>query len=285
MSSVNIAVIMTVYNRKDATLRSLDNLNNQDMPESIFVDVWLTDDGCTDGTREAVVSKYPDTHIVDGNGHLFWNRGMWRAWESASKFKDYDFYLWLNDDTYLYEFAIKELIRESELHSNRNIIIGSTKYQNKDEVSYGGYVRGKIVTPNGSSQPVDFFNGNIVLVPSFVFKNIGNLDPYFNHGHGDTDYGLRARENNIDNYVVGSFLGECNRHERDKKCWDPDVPLFERLKNLHQPLGYPAHEQFYFEMRHKNIFVAVFHFLTLYIHVLFPGIWRKMHELRKMKRS
>ena len=37
--------------------------------------------------------------------------------------------------------------------------------------------------------PVDYFNGNIVLVPQFVFRQLGYLDDYFTHSKGDYDYG------------------------------------------------------------------------------------------------
>ena len=59
----------------------------------------MTDDGCTDGTIEAVRDKFHDVRIVKGDGSLFWNRGMLKAWEAASTEKSYDYYIWLNDDT------------------------------------------------------------------------------------------------------------------------------------------------------------------------------------------
>ena len=46
---------------------------------------------------EAVGKMFPQVHIIKGDGNLFWNRGMYMAWQAAIKEKDYDFYLWLND--------------------------------------------------------------------------------------------------------------------------------------------------------------------------------------------
>ena len=96
-----IAVLLTVFNRKDKTLECLKRLYSQLPINGYQVDVYLTDDGCTDGTSEAVASQFPEVHIIQGSGNLYWNRGMYAAWREAAK-NDYDYYLWLNDDTYVY---------------------------------------------------------------------------------------------------------------------------------------------------------------------------------------
>lgn len=107
-----IAVLLTVFNRKDKTLKCLQHLFNQLPIEGYSIDVYLTDDGCTDGTPEAVKEQYPQVNIIHGDGNLFWNRGMYTAWEKAAQ-KGYDFYLWLNDDTILLPNALSKLLISS----------------------------------------------------------------------------------------------------------------------------------------------------------------------------
>ena len=63
-----IAVLLTVFNRKDNTLCSLERLYAQLPIDGWRVDVFLTDDGCTDGTPEAVAARFPDVSIVRGTG-------------------------------------------------------------------------------------------------------------------------------------------------------------------------------------------------------------------------
>ena len=106
----NIAVLMTCFNRKDKTLKSLESLFRQNAD----VDVYLVNDGCTDGTHEAVTLQFPQVNIIRGTGSLFWNRGMHLAWTTAVGRRDYDHFLWLNDDTMLYPDAIQELMKCSE---------------------------------------------------------------------------------------------------------------------------------------------------------------------------
>ena len=92
-----IAVLLTVFNRREKTLKCLERLYGQLPIMGYKVDVYLTNDGCTDGTPEAVRTQFPEVHVIDAEGDLFWNRGMFTAWAEAAK-TDYDFYLWLNDD-------------------------------------------------------------------------------------------------------------------------------------------------------------------------------------------
>ena len=102
----SIAVLLTVFNRKEKTLQCLGNLYKQLPIQGYSVDIYLTNDGCTDGTPEAIAQKFPEVNIIHSKGNLFWNRGMYTAWEEATKRKEYDYYLWLNDDTFIYPDSI-----------------------------------------------------------------------------------------------------------------------------------------------------------------------------------
>ena len=92
------------------TLSCLANLYKQILPDKTCIKIYLTDDGCTDGTPEAIHKIYPDVHIIKGDGTLYWNRGMYKAWETASKERQYDYYIWLNDDTFTYPEMISTLL-------------------------------------------------------------------------------------------------------------------------------------------------------------------------------
>lgn len=53
-----IAVLLTAHNRKEKTLLCLDFLFKQKQVEEYTIDVYLTDDGSTDGTSEAVKKHF-----------------------------------------------------------------------------------------------------------------------------------------------------------------------------------------------------------------------------------
>lgn len=51
------------------------------------VHIVVCDDNSCDGTREALMSQYPSIFVVQGNGELFWARGMATAMKAAEKIK------------------------------------------------------------------------------------------------------------------------------------------------------------------------------------------------------
>lgn len=277
----SIAVLLTVHNRKEETLCCLRNLFKQEVPVGYQMDVYLTDDGCTDGTPETIRTQYPQVHIIKGDGNLFWNRGMYTAWETAAKAKDYDFYLWLNDDTFVYPVMLDTLLMVSEEKDNQAIIIGATQALNHSQPTYGGRLGNeKIPIPNGTTVEVTHFNGNIVLVPMYIYHILGNLDYYFTHSKGDFDYGLRAGKAGIKMYQVGTYLGECELHESLDKWCNPNVPFSLRWKALHRPTGMPPKETFHLEKRHYGIMKASLHYCTIYVRCLFPKLWVRLNKVQ-----
>lgn len=273
-----IAVLITVFNRKDKTLECLQRLYYQLPVTNYQVDVYLTNDGCTDGTPEAIQHQFPQVHIINGNGNLYWNRGMYTAWQKAAK-KDYDFYLWLNDDTYVYPNMLYTLLQATKEKEDKAIIVGVTQNTNQNKTTYGGrLINGKIPKPNGNLIPIHHFNGNIVLIPRYVFLRLGNLDFYYTHSKGDFDYGLRANKAGIKMFQVGCYIGICDQHESLDKWCNPNIPFKQRWKILHRPNGMPPKETYHFEKKHCNIIKAVLHYITIYIRCFFPKIWIIYHS-------
>ncbi|GHV57485.1 acetylglucosaminyltransferase [Bacteroidia bacterium] len=273
-----IAVLLTCHNRKGKTLLCLSSLYNCLLLENQQLDVFLVDDGSTDGTSVAIKEKFPQVTIIQGSGHLFWNRGMFLAWNTAAKTKDYDYYLWLNDDTSLYSQALQELLVCSELENNQKIICGTTCAVNDpSQITYGGRIINKkeIVMPNGQNQSCDYFNGNVVLVPRSVYRKVGMNDPAFHHALGDFDYGLRARKVEITSIVAPSIIGECNTHTIFAAWCNPKTSILKRIKLLYNPLGNHPIESFIFEKRHKGLYKAFFHFFTNHLRAIIPVLWMK----------
>lgn len=269
-----LAVLITVHNRKDKTLECLRLLYAQLPLEGYQVDVYLTDDGCTDGTPEAIRRQFPEVYIIQGDGNLYWNRGMYTAWNEAAK-KDYDFYLWLNEDTILLPHALKELLNSSCSKQDQAIIVAANKDSTGDHVTYSGHNQNGKIIPNGTLQPCDTFNGNCVLIPKNVYKILGNLDWTFRHAIGDLDYGYRAKNAGIAIYVSSEYLGICDNNPQLPVWARKEVPLTKRLKNLYSPLGYAEPIPFfYFERKNFGLLTALKHFISIHIRVLFPQLWK-----------
>lgn len=269
MKSKRLAVLLTVHNRKNKTLNSLRRLFDNEL--NFELEVYITDDGCTDGTQEAVLLKFPEVKIVEGDGALYWNRGMHAAWKEAAK-NDVDYFLWLNDDTLLFSDALKRLLDASNEMNDGAIIVGSTCDEN-EMLTYGGRKSDKkhtIIAPDDSLLiKCQTFNGNVVLIPRSVFSKVGFNDPYFRHSFGDIEYGLRACKLGVDCYIAPGFYGSCNRNNPIPLFRRKNNSLFKRYKLLYSPLGFNPLEDFYLNRKYYPLHKAVLWFLKLHLNVLF----------------
>lgn len=267
-----LAVLMTVHNRRENTLRCLRALETQLPAEGVRVDIYMTDDASTDGTPQAVGAEFPDVRILPGDGSLYWNGGMRRAWQEASR-EDYNYYLWLNDDTKLFPDALEGLLSDAHTTGDGTIICGATHSAQTGLITYGGRRNGRLMAPDGTLQKCDTFNGNVVLVPRAVFWQLGMLDARFTHALGDFDYGLRAGRAGIAIRQACGWAGTCEKHDSLPRWCDPRTPLRERIRWFGTPLGGRPAEQFYFERRHFGVTQAAFHFATIHLRLLFPQLW------------
>jgi len=269
---------MTCHNRKNKTLACLDSLYKQSLSDGLCFEVFLVDDGCTDGSADAVRKMFPDVNLIQGNGKLFWNKGMHLAWTKAFEFKKHSYYLWLNDDVQLKDNALSELLNCSEQLYDKSVICGSMQSAVTYETTYGGYLlnRNQLLIPNGALQKCDYFNGNLVLIPKYVFISVGMLDPIYPHAIGDFDYALRAKELGIDCFVTPRHIGFCERNDKLPKWCRPEEKFIERIKNLYSPLG-RCHPYYYwiYEKRHFGILKGVKHFITIHLRLFFPKLWYK----------
>ncbi|MCM1141945.1 MAG: glycosyltransferase family 2 protein [Muribaculum sp.] len=270
-----IAALLTVHNRKEKTLRCLRELFSQELPDDFSLSVYLTDDGCTDGTPEAIRQEFPEVHIVKGDGNLFWNRGMHAAWAEAEK-NDYDFYLWLNDDTYLLNGCIKQLIEKSSEYNDESIIIGQSLDSTQVNVTYGGWGQKGLIKNRDTQERIITFNGNIVLIPKSIYAILGKNDPYYHHTLGDLDYGLRATEKGIEIFQCKEPCGICDQHDTIAKWKDPNQPLIRRIKYLYSTGGNGSNpfEQFHFRKKHYGRIAALTIFVSSHIHAIFPQLWK-----------
>ena len=276
---MKIAILLTCHNRKTKTLACLEALFACILPDGYEIDVHLVDDGSTDGTADAIRENFPQVNIIQGTGNLFWNRGMHLAWKTASEIKNYDFYLWLNDDTMLYSTALETIFKDSEACNHRSIICGVTCSPSTQEITYGGkkLIPGgeTLVLPNGEMQQCNFTNGNFLLVPKVIYKKIGYLDPTFRHAIGDLDYGLRARSAGFKNYITSEIIGFCEKNPTLPKWCLKETPLLHRFKVLYSPLGYAEPIPFFiYEKRHFGILTALKHFISINLRALFPKLWK-----------
>lgn len=254
-----IAAIMTCHNRREKTLSSLGALREAaDSEPRSLVSVFLTDDGSSDGTADAVLALPLEIWVIEGDGSLFWNRGTLRSWRAAHMSRlAFDAFLLLNDDTVLDSQALTVLL-DTHLLRRGAIVVGATRDATTGELTYGGVRRtsrwhpGKfrLLPELDRVQEADAANANCMLVPRQVVESVGMLDPVFTHGIGDYDYGLRAKRIGVPTIVAPGTVGACSRNDLAGTWLDNSLPLRHRLRLLESPRGLPRREWFEYLRRH-----------------------------------
>lgn len=296
-----IAILMTCYNRRDKTLACLASLSESYVQShsSLDVTVFLTDDGCTDGTKEAIISlssnyRFP-IHILAGNGKLFWNGGMIMAWRTAIKTDDFDGFLWLNDDVIIRpEFWTDLLQAEAyaiNCYGKEGIYVGSTCSSQTHEFTYGGFDFGSkwtlndcFVIPNGKDfQPCQCAQGNITFISKAVKEKMGILYDRYVHGTSDYDYTYRAYKMGFPLLVMPHYAGICeNDHKIMTSADYYNKPLAERIKGINSPFGLNLRNSLLFQKRcfpYRYPFIA----LAAYFKMLFPTAYFGLYKfLRKL---
>ncbi|MCX5700299.1 MAG: glycosyltransferase family 2 protein [Candidatus Omnitrophica bacterium] len=240
MEYYKIAVLITCHNRKEKTLVCLESLYNQKRDQNINLQIYLVDDGSTDGTSDVIKEKYPEVIILFGSGNLFWGGGMRLVFAKAME-KGYDFYLWLNDDVILYQDAVTNLIKTYFLVKNKtnkdSLIVGACKDPFSGKLSYSGKKNKSVFLPlsfkniEPRKEPVicNTISGNCVLIPDIIAKEVGNIDKAFPQKLGDMDYGLRARKKGYITWLSPWYAGKCSANPATESWADKRISLRERV--------------------------------------------------------
>lgn len=213
-----VYAILASYNRRELTVRVIEQLLSQPRPSGINIHVVLFDDGSTDGTAAAVRSRFPDVEILHGSGDAFWAKSMASAESHVLQSSDLgndDFLLWINDDVELERDALFRALSASA-RTPGAVIVGAMREPGSQVVSYSGMrrsgrhpLRYTKVVPTSADQAVDSMNGNFALVPAISALAVGGIDGNFSHAWADIDYGYRCIDAGVPVILAPGFFGEC----------------------------------------------------------------------------
>ncbi len=295
MSRFNIAVLMTVFNRRDKTLKCFSSLQEtmsriSGINDVYAVKVFLTDDGCTDGTADAVrTSGYSfPVIILPGTGALYWNGGMINSWKAAiADPVKFDGYLLLNDDTVVLDAFWRDLERVDAYclrkYGKRGIYCGSTRDAATGQFTYGGFdyvnkftLLDRFVIPDGKTiKECEACHGNITYVSSEVVEHEGILCEDYIHGGSDHDYSYLAHKHGFPVLVMPDFCGECENDHIGRNAPVPswELSLKERIVASRKPTARNFHNVLLFN---KRCFPwrLPFVWLSGVIKILFPRFAR-----------
>lgn len=219
---MHIAVLVACHNRMAVTVRGISSLVEAlgELSDAKY-ELFIVDDGSTDGTSAALVDAFPQAHVERGNGQLFWNGGMCRAYQLARERGSFSDYLLFNDDVVVSRGALIAFIEEYvSLNASFPAILAAATLGTDSNVSYSAYLRPcrsrplnlKVMNVTEHPQPCHTFNGNFVLVPSSFFDRIGGLDRTYVHAYGDLDLGYTAMKMGIQPHLSSVLIGACPKN-------------------------------------------------------------------------
>jgi GT2 family glycosyltransferase len=289
---IKLAVLGCSYNRKNKTVRFLNSLVNQQLPDNCLMDVYLLDDNSPDGTGEYVKSEFPNVNLVLGSGSLFWAGGMRTLWQHVLKQDDYDFFLLCNDDVTLFDQAVVRLFSAYNLtKQNGNILLGTVQDSEGRAVTYGGQkIVNKItgdtvcVAPDPVNlTPCEIGNANIMLVDKKTVDTIGILSSSYTHGIADFDYTLTALNSGIKVWIAPGCYGICD-NDHAITWLSQKTPLKKRIEYLYSPKGLAYNEHMIYVKKHFPLSVPITH-IKLWLKTLLPIVYDIFKKDKKVKLS
>ncbi len=272
------AILITCYNRVETTKKCLKKcFNSLSLIKNCDHDIYLLDDNSPDKTGEIIKKEYPNIYVIYGDGKLFWTGGTRKLWNLASTKKKYDYYVWLNDDSFLFKNAFKIMYNDI-IFKKPSILVGTfvSSKQAAKEITYGGRNNNfELLIPSGKPQECTLINGNFVFISKEVFEKISVLNNVFTHNYGDIDYGLRAIKAGFKIFIASYIVGTCDKNKIE--VWrSPNTTIFQRLNSFNKTKNFIISEVKYFQLTHYGFFGFFKNFLGVFLIILSPKIYYKL---------
>lgn len=120
--SAEVTIIIVSWNTRELTLKAIETLLQNAGDVQMCVVVW--DNASSDGSAEAIASRFPDIELIAHDENL----GFAEANNRVAAVAKTDWLLLLNPDTETYPNAIENLLRFGKANPQAGIVGGRTVY-------------------------------------------------------------------------------------------------------------------------------------------------------------
>lgn len=233
-----VAIILLNHNKKEDLLECLESVYAQDFKT---YEVIVVDNASTDGSGEAVGLKFPSIHLIRNKINLGVAAGRNTGWRRAEEMLNYEFILFLDDDTVIEKSFLTKLVAQFSGNEQIGIACGKT-YTNVTSTIimsagiyvnlYTGYVydRGAGKMNKGQfSHPeyIDACGGFGIMVRRDLFVLKGGFDERFSpYGWEDVNLCLQAKKSGYKTY----YFPEATMIHKGTKVGRKPSPVYEKSK-------------------------------------------------------
>lgn len=267
-----MAIMFSCFNRKEQTGKCLGTIYSQiNNLDGIEADIYVYDDGSTDGTAEMIKELYPDVKLTIGRGNAYWCRSMHSLMKQVRTLS-YDFYLMINDDVLFFENALQTMYETYRMVNAHAGVVGACRSAITGKQTYGGRnKKGNLIEPDKQLKECFWANWNCFLIDNYVVENVGIIDGKFQHAFGDFEYSNRMNQYGFKIFSSIDYVGECEINSKKGTCADKKVPRMLRFKKLLSPKGIPLYSYFRYNYKMdgmKGLLISVYGYCSMIYYIL-----------------
>ena len=211
---LDVAVIIVSWNVRDCLDECLSSVYAEFRHSGLTGDVWVVDNGSTDGTLELLANLFPNTHVIANQKNVGFaaanNQGMAAAAASLPRF-----YFLLNPDTVVRPGAMREMVQVLDSCPKTGMVGPRLVY--RDDVGedgpgviqllfelwplprrlydtrFNGRYSRRAFRPDGPPFAVDHPLGAAMMVRRDVAEKTGGFDESFHMYCEEIDWSWRIR--------------------------------------------------------------------------------------------
>jgi len=236
-------ILIPVHNRRETTRACLTNLRQLGILDRYHT--CVIDDASKDGTSEMLAEEFPEVHVIQGDGNLYWGGGIAMGM-AAARSANAEVHVWLNDDCIPDAGSIEVVV--DRVRDTKGMCGGICRDpDNEALITYSGARScelGSVIPHQGAYEKVEVMNGNLVAIHSAVVEQIGIVNSIrYPHYGGDVEYCYRAYNRGILTEISGSARAK-NRRDSPYTSFGVTKPTFAVFREpfrIASPLYWPAY--------------------------------------------